>query len=42
MDATISFVDEKTGEESDNENDGNMDDDSDSDGGRKLISHNGM
>ena len=42
MDATISFVDEKTGEESDNENDGDMDDDYDSDGGGKQISHIGM
>ena len=43
MDATISFVDEKTGEEErDNENEGNMDSDSDNDGGGKQISHSGM
>jgi hypothetical protein len=44
MDATISFVDEKTGEEQrDNENEGNMDSDSDTpDGGGKQISHSGM
>ena len=42
MDATISFVDEKTGEERDNENEGNMDSDSDNDGGGEQISHSGM
>jgi hypothetical protein len=42
MDATISFVDEKTGEERDNENEGYMDSDSDNDGGGKQKSHSGM
>ena len=42
MAATISFVDEKTGEESDTENDGKMYNDSDSDGGEKQSSSSGM
>ena len=42
MAATISFVDEKTGEESDTENDGKIYNDSDSDGDEKQSSRSGM